>query len=207
MKPVDIKEFEGKGRQETLKKAWGDLISKDILSIAESAAVEIDAAGTYKVIFLGESYEVDPKTKTVRKGEREASPFTSILILHYLAGAGDSRPTGKLITFRKLVGGDIYYSAFRKRSIDPITETFSSDAEGFLHRSKAIGGEPIEQGDVGVRFMVFPKIPVTVLVWGGDSEIPGSANVLFDETAGDHMPTEDLSLIGAIIAARLISGP
>ena len=58
-------------------------------------------------------------------------------------------------------------------------------------------------GDASVRIDAFPKLPVTVVFWEGDQEIPGSANILFDETAPRLLAMEDLSVVGNLVSFRL----
>ncbi len=204
MEPIDIKEYGGKGRKVTLDKGWSDLKSRDLDLVKKRARAKFDhEKKIYAVSFLNEEYEVDLEAEKIKKEGEEISPFTAILILHYLTYASDPEPTGKFITFRELEGGDVYYPAFKKRAIDIIAENFTSDTDVFLDCCKKLGGELVEEGGAGARFIAFSKIPITILVWEGDSEIPGSANILFDETAGEHLPTEDLSLIGAMIASTL----
>jgi hypothetical protein len=199
---IDIKEYEGKGRKVTLEKGWSDLKAKDPEIVKKRAKVKFDPLKKiFSVPFLNEEYEVDMAGEKIRKADKEASPFTAILILHYLVNASDLEPTGKFISFRELKGGDVYYQAFKRRAIDVIAENFTPEL--FLDLYRRLGGERVDEGDAGMRFMAFPKIPITVLVWRGNEEIRGSANILFDETAGEHMPTEDLSLICSTIASRL----
>ena len=58
-------------------------------------------------------------------------------------------------------------------------------------------------GDASVRIDAFPKLPVTVVLWEGDQEIPGNANILFDETAPLLLAMEDLSVVGNLVSFRL----
>ena len=50
---------------------------------------------------------------------------------------------------------------------------------------------------------MFPKVPVAVVVWAGDDEMDGSANVLFDRSAPLHLPVEDLAEIGTLVLDML----
>jgi hypothetical protein len=50
---------------------------------------------------------------------------------------------------------------------------------------------------------VFPKLPLTVIVWKSDDEVRGTANVLFDESASKFMNTEDLAAVGTFLVSQL----
>ncbi len=139
-----------------------------------------------------------------RESGESVGPFLSVLVLHYLAGCSALVPTGKVITFREVPGGDVYYPAFRSRTIETIRAKFSSDPSLLRTAGERIGGTAIKMGSAGVRILLFPKIPVTVVVSEGDDEVPGSANLLFDETAPRFLPTEDLVVVvGSLICSVL----
>ena len=50
---------------------------------------------------------------------------------------------------------------------------------------------------------VFPKLPLAVVVWRGDSEFPPDVNILFDKTANTILRTEDLAICGALTVSKL----
>jgi hypothetical protein len=56
---------------------------------------------------------------------------------------------------------------------------------------------------VSFKTYFFPKMPVVVVIWLGDEEVPTSANVLFDANAGKILPTEDISVVGATLCRWL----
>ena len=67
-----------------------------------------------------------------------------------------------------------------------------------------MGARKREFGDASVTIPVFPHLPVTVIVWKGDSEVHGSANLLFDPTASSYLNTEDLAAVGTFVVTQLI---
>jgi hypothetical protein len=42
------------------------------------------------------------------------------------------------------------------------------------------------------------------ILWNGDDEVPGGANIVFDAAAGEYLPGEDLAYLGIALAARLL---
>ena len=52
--------------------------------------------------------------------------------------------------------------------------------------------------------MLFPKVPVTVIVWQGDDEVPPACTLLFDRSIGEIFPTEDVAIAGAFLVEKLI---
>ena len=51
---------------------------------------------------------------------------------------------------------------------------------------------------------LFPKVPVTVMVWRGDEEIPATCTILFDRGIGDIFPAEDVAVAGSFLVEKLI---
>lgn len=188
--------------EEALQRAWTRLTSMNINEVAANSMSSI-TGDSLKVQFMGEDYFVRTGTMKVEYSNGDAGPFISVLILHYLTGCGPGQPTGRLITFREIPGGDIYYPAFRKRAIDRLADALGNDPALLLKARERIKAAPGPYGDASITIDVFPKLPVTVVMWKGDEEIPGSVNILFDETAPHILPMEDLSVIGNMVSSRI----
>jgi len=95
--------------------------------------------------------------------------------------------------------------AFKKRVLDRLAEEYRSNPGRMLRAGEVLHGERVPLGDAGIRLLVFPKMPVTAIVWKGDEEIPANASMLFDELAASILPTEDLAVLGSHVLQRLRS--
>ncbi len=132
-------------------------------------------------------------------------PLTEqILILHYLLKSTGEPLTGNTIDFRQVPEGSFYWSAFVSRAKKPLLETFGSDLELYRQVAAQMGGERLELGDAAARFLAFPLVPVTHVLWRGDEEFPPEANILFDETIARHLPTEDIAALAGASVYRLM---
>lgn len=131
----------------------------------------------------GRECTVDLAARSICVHGKEPMATCRIIVLHYLAGARDALPTGRWITYRQLPGGHAYYEAFKRRTIDEVASLFGRRPENLYRVMKALGGEKLGFGDASIQVNVFPKLPVAVILWKGDSEVRPVANVLFDETA------------------------
>jgi hypothetical protein len=98
----------------------------------------------------------------------------------------------------------VFYNAFRSIAINHIAETFGEDLEAFSTQAAKLGGRNVQHGEIAFEFKIFPRVPVTYILWGGDDEIPASANILFDESASEQLHTEDLAEVGEVITHHLI---
>jgi len=188
--------------ERALQQAWIRLGSMNIYEVATNSMSSI-IGEDLKVQFMGEDYLVRTGIRKIECQKGDAVPFISVLILHYLTGCDPGQPTGRLITFREIPGGDVYYPAFKKRAIDRLADVLGNDTSLLLKAGNRMKAAPRPYGDASIGIDVFPKLPVTVVMWKGDEEIPGSVNILFDETAPDILPMEDLSVIGNMVSSRI----
>ena len=141
---------------------------------------------------------------TPGSGAGEISLPEQILILHYLLNASGEPLIGQTIDFRQVPEGGFYWSAFVSRAKKPLLETFSHDLDLYVKVAAGLGGEPLPLGDAAARFLAFPRVPITHVLWGGDEEFPPEATILFDETIPRYLPTEDIAALSGASVYRLM---
>ncbi|HWQ70905.1 MAG TPA: DUF3786 domain-containing protein [Desulfitobacteriaceae bacterium] len=159
-----------------------------------------------QINFLGQHYEVDCPSGNFRPEaslQGELPVFARILILHYLTNTVDTIIEGKYISFKELPGGHIYIQPFTNRSILPLAKLFGAQPHRLVEIASRLGGRQTDLGDVGVTINVFPRIPITLVLWQGDEEFAASANILFDASAAQLLPTEDYAVLAGFIVASL----
>ncbi len=160
------------GYREALEKSWN--------SFKESEKMQVK--------FLNDEYEVDFSKKTIfsLSCNIEAKDYYKILILHYLANEDKvaSIEGDAWISFKEMDGGKEYFSAFRKRAIEPIIRKYGDDSKDML-------------------IQAFPKIKVEIKVWAKDEEFEADCNMLFNESIKKILPTEDVAVLGGIIASLI----
>lgn len=164
-----------------------------------------EAGGHFVVPFFGKEYRVTfPQIAVHSVGGPEPDITAQLLILHYLIHADGVPPADHWIAFRELPDGRIYDAAFQKRSPVRIAQEYGMDAKGFAAAAQALGGERIQFGDTAYRFRLLPRLAMAVILHLGDEEFGPAVNVLFDAAAGHYLPTEDLAVLGGVLASRLI---
>ena len=141
---------------------------------------------------------------TPGNGAGEISLPEQILILHYLLRASGEPLTGRTIDFRQVPEGGFYWSAFVSRAKKPLLETFGHDLDLYVKVAAGLGGEPLPLGDAAARFMAFPRVPITHVLWGGDEEFAPEATILFDETIPQYFATEDIAALSGASVYRLM---
>lgn len=168
------------GYQQALEKAWHDLLA--ISHDGETRAVKL----------LSGTYTVDLKNRTVFSDSCNipAKEYTSIIILHYLAKklrlGNLPPPSGEWIDFRQLEGGEGYYPAFKKRTIDKILKKYGSSPK-----------------DISMVIQVLESVPMLITASKADEEFGPDANILFDKTISTIFCTEDIVVLTEIVAHYL----
>ncbi|RQD75990.1 MAG: DUF3786 domain-containing protein [Candidatus Syntrophonatronum acetioxidans] len=134
---------------------------------------------------------------TFENTELEPDFLVQVILINYLGRASDEPLTYKYITYRDLPGGGAFYNAFWQLAINPLKETFELNPGGLSVTAPYLGGEVIEDNSKAeVLFWFLPRVPLKYLVWGGDEEIEGRANILYDSSASLYLHTEDLAGAG-----------
>ena len=197
------------GHGAALEESWSKLAKLDMRLVASDSGAEIDGSSSVlKLKVIDGVCSVDVAAKKIEcVGGSSESPnhHLQILILHYLLGAGNAQLANKPATYREFEGGALYYSAFKARTIDILVREFGVKPEILGKIGDSLHAEPLKSGSVAFKVDFFPKVPVTVVLWLGDEEVPASANILFDASAGKIMPTEDLSVLGGELVSRLVA--
>ena len=175
-------------------------------SSSDSRYSEKDGVKNITVRYLGEEYKVTfPVMKITKEYEKNEIPFREkVLILHYLAQAKGTPPSGKYITFRELPEGPVYFRTFSKRTIQPLVKNFGEDPDRLLDAGKDFGGVRSELGDVSIVIPAFNHVPVTIVLWKGDEEFPPEGSVMFDANIQDYLTTEDVTVLSEVITWNLV---
>jgi hypothetical protein len=113
-------------------------------------------------------------------------------IVWYLVEARDIPLSGKLVKLQQVRGGDIFSRGSHVLPLEKVASKYGRDAASFLERGNALGGEEMKLADAAVRLHPYPRVPVVVTLWLGDSEFPPRADILLDSTCELQLPTDIL---------------
>lgn len=170
---------------------------RDLRQQCRKNGARYQETGSRRIItlrFLNRSYRITlPDIEIKLTGSREAVPLrTGVLLLHYFLKAKGTTLSGKLITFKELPEGILYFPTFTKRTINPLLKHFGGEPQKLAAAGRELGGQPVGYGDTAVVINVFPCVPLTFVIWGGDAEFTPMASIMFDATIGDYLATEDI---------------
>lgn len=183
------------------------LATESIEAIAKRSGFDRIDDVSLKIPFLNRTYRVSyPDFVFTDMASDTAVPLQEqVLILHYLMGNSPEWLKGQWVAYREIQGAQFYYSAFIKRAVDPLKKTFGQSVQPLIAAAPKLNGRPIDAGDAGFEFLVFPKVPVQVIVYQGDDEFPAEASILFDGSIGDMLSPEDIAWMAGMLVYRLMA--
>ncbi len=175
------------------KRCGGRLVK----SLKTSSIVQVDFFQTPVDVKFPQGEVTGPQASEIPVWER-------ILVLHYLGGDAVAPAHTDWIGFQQVPSGGFYFDAFRRRAHEPLANVFGHDPRKLIEAGAAIGAEKADFGDAAVMVRVFPRVPVAAVVHGADDEFPAEAKILFKSSIHAYFCTEDVAVIGGLVAGRLI---
>lgn len=146
------------------------------------------------------------KVEWIEGGKNELDVLShdeKIVILQYLRGASGLPSRGKWLSFLELRGGQLHWLTFQKEALEPLARAYGRHKEEFMARGKKFGGVFFGQGDAGITIPVFPKIPLTFILWEGGGEFPPRSVILFDSISETYLSTATLYVMAIQVLIRI----
>jgi hypothetical protein len=161
--------------------------------------------GSFFVSFFGDIYRVAfPKGSVEREVGGYAGGREALIILHYLIQADGTQVRGEGGAYRDLPGARYHEPAFVADVERPLSAGLSGRLK-HLRRWSEKSARPIElTGDISLAWDVLPSVPLLIIFNEKDEEFSASARVLFDISAPNYLPTEDLSVLAELATWRLL---
>lgn len=178
---------------------------EDRFAAAAVPCVIREGRGAAEVLFFDETITVEvPELRFSSSRGANVTLATKILILHYLNTASGRTLSGEQAPYEDIPGCRAYLPVFERRAVKPLFNAFGYNRDLFTQAGEALGGTREEFGDASFTLHPFPRVPVTYILWEGDSEFPPSLKVLFDKTVPDYLPLEDITVVAKLAATRLL---
>jgi Domain of unknown function (DUF3786) len=196
--------------REAYRRACALMQGRDPRIDAETAGVafveEEPGRGHWEIPLLNQAFTVSWPDLAVREigTGTEPSYVVQLLLLHYLYTSDGITVRGQWASFRDLPDGRSYYPAFRGGSEERLRQRFGRDPDGLARAAAALGGRPAGMADLSFAFQLLPRLPLAVLLWKGDDEFEPELHLLYDVTAANYLPTEDLAVIARYFTACLL---
>ena len=134
------------------------------------------------VDFLGRTYAICRRTGGVTRlwDQQEAGFEEALSIFDLLCHEGDHKHTaGTFAPVNSLKGRPV--TAGVETSFHSKTAArFDSDPDAFVRACLALGGKPVEMGDMGFQFPVFGPLSVILKFYHSDEDFPAALTCLWD---------------------------
>ena len=169
--------------------SWANLCSRPPKQAAEAVGAEWDGK-TFKVAMLGVQYSIDPTNQKITildQGDHRISYQAGVVLLTTLSLSKGVPPSGRMTVPQDLPGGRMFFTGAHAVAIDPLAQYFEKNSGQLLSRVLGIGGEIIRDAEIALRIPGLPHVPLYILFWRGDQEIPARAVIGIDDRAHFHL--------------------
>lgn len=171
---------------------WEQLLELDVQKTAKRARCLYQGEkDQYVISFLNREYFVRPRERRIIRDDQDADFIEQLCILAYLINAQPIEPTGKLVQGVKLPGGEFFFQGVHKLPTEELEGAFGQQPEQLYHAGEQFGAKKCDFGDASIELDLFSRLPLTIVIWGGDDEFAARASILFDETAA-QLPLDAL---------------
>lgn len=152
---------------------------------------------------LGDIYTVDCETGDVNGNDSSIKYPIKTLILRYLINYSDAQPGEKMLNYRDVPDGNLYYNNFYGRCIMRLCNTFKDKFDLLISAMDKLECEKLTMGDISYKIEFIKNFYVYIILYSQDEEFPPSAQILFSDNASLLFTAEDLAVVGDIINDKL----
>ncbi len=144
---------------------------------------------------LGREFEISPDGEIRSSGP--ITPWTKILLLHYINTRGKAILSGKWVSYGELKSGMVKASSFRRDCEDPLKELFDADTRKTTATLEKMGAARSSEFPTPYAWELYllPRMPVIILYWPEEDEFPSKVKILFDQTADRFLDAESIMFL------------
>ncbi len=151
----------------------------------------------YVITLLNTEYVVNLSNKQIFFTQSSPTPIPAefleqLCILAYLINSQDLPLANKFVGPENLPSGQFFFRGLHSLPTERLEETFGKSPERLYEVSEQFGAKRCEFGDASIELYALPRIPLTIVIWRSDEEFDARASILFDQTAGTHLPLDAL---------------
>ncbi|MFH1116481.1 MAG: DUF3786 domain-containing protein [Pseudomonadota bacterium] len=188
---------------------WADLRScpADRVIAREGVKVSKDGKG-YELAFLNAVYEIDPVDERIGEispqPSRDLTEMFQILLIQYLLAPMGGPIDGNEISEKDCPGGVTFFQGPHALYVSPIAKLYGRNPDAFEKRGRELNAQFASHGDAAIRFLPFPEIPVTYVLWTADDEFPASVSVLFDSSINRWFELDMIFSLVWVLTERIV---
>jgi len=173
---------------------WNELESENPEKICNNSLARYEHKKGFFLPFLNQVFQIMPGKKNITPLYNFIPTIQSfeldLILLTYLLRSNPIVINGKMVNEKQILGGEAFFRGPHTLNTAPMEEKFGEDKHSFLLSGKSLSGEVKKLGDAAICLPVFPRVPVTLILWEKDDEFPAKVNVNFDATISRHLPLD-----------------
>jgi hypothetical protein len=160
----------------------------------------------FKLKVCNRDYIISPEEQLIQDIESSSeSPvfFLHLAAVNYLLGAKDVPLDGRWVSVKEFPSGPLFFRGPHKMPDVRIIELYGQNTDGFISACQQLGGVQVDGGDTAFELLVFPRLPVRIILWRADEEFPARLTYLFDRTANVHLHLDGIWAVGKLVESLL----
>lgn len=189
--------------QEAIK----ELASRNLEEVAFASSARLEENSLLLNAF-GTTFRIEDYGQKITSlsDKREVKIAEKIILLHYLITADGTPLSWKEVTFENIPGAGFYYPTYKARTIDRLLAVFQNDLSKFKNICEKLGAKvKLTQDIIRVKFLVLPNVPLDIIYWQGNEEIPPSCQIIYDANITHYLPLEDIVVITELLVQQIIN--
>jgi len=200
-----IKEERENGLTRQVSELHAELGVREVSDLARTCGAEL-VDGRILMKVWDTAVAIDPLDFIARDAEsgEELDLLMQGVIAYYLHTSDGTQAANNWIAFTDLPDGRFYTQAFQGYTGRELGQHFGNDVGRFAESAVACGGTAVPFGDAAFRFQALPLVPLLLVCWQGDEDLPPSYKILFDAHTEHHLPTDACAILGSILTRRLL---
>ncbi|MHB9130854.1 MAG: DUF3786 domain-containing protein [Armatimonadota bacterium] len=160
-------------------------------------------SGIIRLPVLSQYLQIDlAQQEVIVEPAGHAKHSWALLVLHYLS-AEDASLDLREVSLHHFDDCRGYLAAFERRIIGRFLATVGRTCEHFIEASEALGGTRQPGVGVSYRFVVLPRVPITITRYDEDEEFGPGANLLYRADIEVLLPPEDRVVIAEALLDAL----
>jgi hypothetical protein len=192
---------------------WQQLYRLDHKTTAQRAKCQYLAdPSRYVITLLNAEYVVDLSDKQIFSTQSSPPPtpagfLEQLCLLAYLINAKELPLADKFVGVENLPSGQFFFRGLHSLPTEKLEEVFGKSPESLYEVSERFDAKRCEFGDASIELDGLPRIPLQIVIWRSDEEFDARASILFDQTAGTHMPLDALGALVNLAVEALVKAP
>lgn len=189
---------------------WQQLVISDGQEVSKRAQCLYNSDhDRYIVTLLYTEYTVDVEQRKIfsndpDSGCAQAGFLEQLCILTYLINCKDLSLSHKLVKPESLPTGAFFFRGPHALPINELEKSFGNCPKLLSQIGQRIGAGLCDFGDASIELCALPRVPITIVIWGGDEDFPARASILFDQTVSQQLPLDALGSLVNIAVKSLI---